>query len=135
MSNPPQRRVRVVPSPAAPPDPDPAVREVADMLRRIQINYEREGSGPGSRFEGEMLETVQARAVIRHLRAHLVEDLRMVVEGAIKNWAVLYPIPANGLARGVEEVLAGKWADVATRMVFEALDAVGDHQVGGDIRG
>jgi hypothetical protein len=41
--------------------------EVADMLARIVANYEREGAGPGSRFEGRLLEDVQAEAVIRHL--------------------------------------------------------------------
>lgn len=72
----PARRTVVQPSPMAPPDPDPVVREVADMLRRILVNYEREGSGPGSRFEGEMLETVQARAVIRHFRELGTGDTR-----------------------------------------------------------
>ena len=58
----------VRPMPVAPPDPDPLVREIADTLYRIQVNYEREGSGTGSRFEGETLETVQARWVIRRVR-------------------------------------------------------------------
>lgn len=52
---------------AAEPD-DPLVTEIADMLWRIQCNYQREGAGPGSRFEGRTLEAVQARAVIRHVR-------------------------------------------------------------------
>jgi len=34
------------------------------MLRRIEYNYGREGSGPGSRFEGRLLEDVQAEAVM-----------------------------------------------------------------------
>jgi hypothetical protein len=37
------------------------------MLARIEVNYEREGSGPGSRFEGRLLEDVQAEAVLRFL--------------------------------------------------------------------
>jgi hypothetical protein len=35
------------------------------MLMRIARNYEREGSGPGGRFEGRLLEDVQAAAVVR----------------------------------------------------------------------
>jgi len=42
--------------------------DIADMLWRIEGNYHREGAGPGSRFEGERLEIVQARAVIRRVR-------------------------------------------------------------------
>lgn len=45
--------------------------EIADTLYRIQVNYEREGTGPGSRFEGERLEVVQARWVIRRLREEM----------------------------------------------------------------
>lgn len=47
---------------------DDLEREIADTLYVIQCNYEREGTGPGSRFEGERLEVVQARWVIRRLR-------------------------------------------------------------------
>lgn len=43
--------------------------EIAHTLYAIQCNYEREGTGPGSRFEGEKLEVVQARWVIQRLRA------------------------------------------------------------------
>jgi hypothetical protein len=54
-------------SPNVPRPADPLVVEVADMLVRIEASYEREGSGPGSRFEGRLLEDVQAEAVIRLL--------------------------------------------------------------------
>ena len=37
------------------------------MLYRIEANYEREGSGPGSRFEGRLLQDVQAEAILRYL--------------------------------------------------------------------
>ena len=48
---------------------DPALAEdVAQMLVRIEVNYRREGSGPGSRFEDMRLEYVQACAAIRHVR-------------------------------------------------------------------
>lgn len=50
------------------PRPTGLVLEIADMLRRIENNYTREGSGPGSRFEGRLLEDVQAEAVVRRLR-------------------------------------------------------------------
>jgi hypothetical protein len=57
----------VVESPNKPRPPNPVIRYLADTLRHIEINYEREGSGPGSRFEGELLEDVQARTVLRIL--------------------------------------------------------------------
>lgn len=50
------------------PVTDPLIAEVADALWRIEYNYYREGSGPGSRFEGKRLEVVQAEYVIRKLR-------------------------------------------------------------------
>jgi hypothetical protein len=58
---------RLVASPNA-PRPTGMVLEIADMLCRIEANYEREGSGPGSRFEGKLLEDVQATAIVRMLR-------------------------------------------------------------------
>jgi len=63
-------RYVVVSSPMAPPPEDPFMTEVADMLYRILVNYEREGSGPGSRFEGKTLERCQAEQLIRHIRWH-----------------------------------------------------------------
>jgi hypothetical protein len=60
----------VVPSPMAPPPEDPFVTEIEEMLYRIACNYDREGSGPGSRFEGKTLERCQAESVIRHIRWH-----------------------------------------------------------------
>ena len=61
-------RFTAVRSPNKPRPEDLLLLEVADMLRRIEINYQREGSGPGSQFEGRLLEDVQAEHVIRHLR-------------------------------------------------------------------
>jgi hypothetical protein len=63
-------RYVVVASPMAPPPEDPFVTEIEEMLYRILVNYEREGSGPGSRFEGKTLERCQAEQVIRHIRWH-----------------------------------------------------------------
>lgn len=47
---------------------DELTEEIAQMLVRIEANYQRETSGPGSRFEGQRLEVAQARAVIRRVR-------------------------------------------------------------------
>jgi hypothetical protein len=41
--------------------------EIAAMLVRIEASYDREGSGPGSRFEGRTRESVQAEAVLRRI--------------------------------------------------------------------
>jgi hypothetical protein len=66
------------PSPAARPA-DPLVRELADGLRRIEDNYHREGSGPGSRFEGKLPEDVQAEWLMRQLIAAEKSPLSGVV--------------------------------------------------------
>ena len=58
--------MRAVASPTREPRTD-LEHEIADTLYRIQANYEHEGTGPGSRFEGERLEVVQARWVIGRL--------------------------------------------------------------------
>lgn len=50
-----------------PPDLDELVRELGGLLWRIEGNYNREGSGRGSRFEGETCESVQARALVRRV--------------------------------------------------------------------
>jgi hypothetical protein len=57
----------VEPMPPTRPPRNELERQIADMLVAIEVNYRREGSGRGSRFEGERLEVVQARAVIRRL--------------------------------------------------------------------
>jgi hypothetical protein len=49
---------------------DELAEEIAQMLVRVEGNYQREGSGPGSRFEGQRLEVAQARRVIREIREH-----------------------------------------------------------------
>lgn len=50
---------------------DPELAEqIAHMLVAIEVNYRREGSGPGSRFAGMRLEYVQACAAIRHQSVH-----------------------------------------------------------------
>jgi hypothetical protein len=46
---------------------DPLVEEIAAALVAIEYNYHREGTGPGSRFEGKRLEIVQAEFVVRKL--------------------------------------------------------------------
>jgi hypothetical protein len=48
---------------------DPVLADdVAGLIYRIEVNYSREGAFPGSRFEGQRLEFVQAWAVIRHVK-------------------------------------------------------------------
>lgn len=54
--------------PPTEPARDPLEEEIASLLVAIETNYHREGTGHGSRFEGERLEVVQARAVIRRVR-------------------------------------------------------------------
>lgn len=68
----------LVPSPNKPRPDDPLTRAVADALRRIEGNYEREGSGPGSRFEGQLLEDAQARRVIAMVRAQQAREVSWV---------------------------------------------------------
>ena len=51
------------------------IEDIAQMLVCIEANYERETSGPGSRFEGQRLEVVQARAVIRRVREAAIRDV------------------------------------------------------------
>jgi hypothetical protein len=57
-----------VSSPNAPRPDDPLVIRISDGLAAITRNYEREGSGPGTRFEGRLLEDVQAEWVVREVR-------------------------------------------------------------------
>lgn len=67
-----------VPSPNAPrPAEGSLTRQVADMLARIEKNYLNEGSGPGTRFEGMLLEDVLAKAAVHAVTARLRNDLRM----------------------------------------------------------
>lgn len=56
--------------PPTKPAADPLEDEIAWMLVKIEENYLSEGTNWGSRFEGERLEVVQARAVIRAVRRH-----------------------------------------------------------------
>ena len=46
---------------------DALIEELSWMLVRIENNWTRETSGPGSRFEGRRLEVVQAEAVLRRI--------------------------------------------------------------------
>lgn len=55
------------------PRPEQPVRAIADSIRHVEINYEREGSGPGSRFEGKLLEDVQAEVACRYLAVKLLD--------------------------------------------------------------
>lgn len=104
-----------VPSPNAPRPADPLVRELADGLRRIEFNYQKEGSGPGSRFEGRLPEDVQAEWVMRELArtGHGEPVPRMVVTGQ-----VVLECHGHDL---VTAVGGGAWSTVSLRtLVFEA---------------
>ncbi len=57
---------------------DELIEELAGMLVRIEANYARETSGPGSRFEGQRLEVVQARAVLRRIREITAREMRVI---------------------------------------------------------
>jgi hypothetical protein len=59
-----------VSSPNAPRPDDPLVISISEGLAAIARNYVREGSGPGSRFEGRLLEDVQAEWVVRGFRSN-----------------------------------------------------------------
>ena len=67
---------QIVSSPNAPRPADPLVLWISDMLMRIERNYGRETSGPGSRFEGRLLEDVQAEAVVRCIREKLAQQVK-----------------------------------------------------------
>ena len=61
----------MVASPPVPRPDDLLTRDVSDGLYHIALNYGREGAGPGSRFEGRLLEDVQAEWAIREIRGRL----------------------------------------------------------------
>lgn len=137
-----QAAYTVVESPNKPRPDDALTRSVADMLRRIEANYEREGSGPGSRFEGELLEDVQARAVIeaanRAGQAAYVPRLRAVLSDAPERIGAVAGEVArmiaderDALAAGSERLraelreLAASWAEpipMATAMHDEIIE-------------
>lgn len=65
--------VTAVVSPNKPRPSQPDTRWLADTLRRIEINYAREGSGPGSRFEGRLLEDVQSETLLLLISRKLLD--------------------------------------------------------------
>lgn len=73
MTNPDPARMVGVYSPNKPRPAQPDVRFAADTLRIIEVNYQREGSGPGSRFEGRLLEDIQAETVLRLISRKLLD--------------------------------------------------------------
>jgi len=76
-------------SPNKPRPADPLVREVADTLARIEANYAREGSGPGSRFEGRLLEDVQAEMAVRMAQGTAARTYLALLDEATKELALL----------------------------------------------
>jgi hypothetical protein len=104
------------------PDDEALAEEVANMLWRIEGNYHREGSGPGSRFEGQRLEVAQARAVIRCVRdaayragyAEAVARLRD--DDRYRNWWTAHPDRQFGTAY---------WAPDGRQHLADYLETVG----------
>lgn len=47
---------------------EPFVREMGDDIARIERNYEREGAGPDSRFQDQLLSDIQAAWVVKQTR-------------------------------------------------------------------
>jgi hypothetical protein len=91
-------------SPGKPRPGDPLVREVADALAAIECNYEREGSGPGSRFEGRLLEDVQAEYAVRQARGPAARKYLALLDEATRAMAATGAragdtAHANGLRR------------------------------------
>lgn len=46
------------------------IKDLAEALWRIEGNYNREGSGPGSRFEGKTLDRAMAEYAVKAVREH-----------------------------------------------------------------
>jgi hypothetical protein len=80
-------------SPNKPRPADPLTREIADALNRIERNYEREGSGPGSRFEGRLLEDVQAEYAVGHALGPAARKYLALLDEATR---LLYAQVSNG---------------------------------------
>lgn len=79
----------VVDSPNA-PRPVGDILDLAEALARIQINYEREGSGPGTRFAGRLLEDVQAEYAFRVILGPVMRwAMRNETAGVPLDWAAL----------------------------------------------
>lgn len=43
-------------------------QEIADVIYKVECDYDREGSGPNSRFKDECRDHAQAREVVNYLR-------------------------------------------------------------------
>jgi hypothetical protein len=84
-------------SPNKPRPQDPLVREVADALVRIEANYEREGSGPGSRFEGRLLEDVQAEYAVLQARGPAARKYLALLDEVTRELASQQDAYANSI--------------------------------------
>lgn len=97
----------VVHSPNAPRPDDPLIIAVADTLMRAERNYLREGSGPGTRFEGQLLEDVQAKVAVSMVRA-VVADAIAAERLKISRWTPLAKGSAADVLDALEARLSGK---------------------------
>ena len=60
------------------------------------------------------------------MSAGRVSNVQAAVTEALRNWALMYPIPAWRLAEGDQaERLADNWARTAAGMVMEAIEGIG----------
>jgi hypothetical protein len=109
-------------SPGKPRPSDPLTREIADALARIERNYQREGSGPGSRFEGRLLEDVQAEWVARKtgVRRPAPEEeavasfsLAEVADAALNRAEHLAHVVNDVQSSDLVNALRRRWAELA----------------------
>lgn len=93
-------RIVITDSPNAPRPADELTRDIADGLRRIENNYTSEGSGPGSRFEGQLLEDAQAVWALREMRtrAEASEDFVITLDVLLLTVALASPQQRHLLA-------------------------------------
>lgn len=90
-------------SPNKPRPSDPLVREVADTIARTGANYDREGSGPGSRFEGRLLEDVQAEMAVRMAQGAAARKYLALLDEATFLLVNLGIVPEAANARRIRE--------------------------------
>jgi hypothetical protein len=106
------------------------VEELATMLAAIEANWQAEGSGPGSRFAGQRLEVVQARAVVRRVREAVAAD---IAAHAARHAPAGYPLchPISRLRRHLAIAERVALGHMSLEQVAEAFI----DQVGGEVHG
>jgi len=105
-----ERPAAAVNSPNAPRPHDPQIVYIADTLRRIEGRYAQEGSGPSSRFEGRLLEDVQAEAVVRMVR----EDCAQFAEQEADR---MRSLPANDTSHARDKLLTAAGMGIVADLI------------------